>query len=90
MASEAAGWHMVPRARKGRTGGLGTRTVGRPGGRVRWIGWSTVWEAARDMCGKRHVEQAQGYIATSTENSRAGGRDIHTNSIAFRGPPATP
>ena len=33
------------------------------------------------MCGKRHLEQARGNIATSTENSRAGGGDIHTDSI---------
>ena len=48
---------------------------------MRWIGWSTVWEAARDMKGKRHLRQAQGNIATSPENSRAGGGDIHTNSL---------
>ena len=35
------------------------------------------------MKGKRHLRQAQGNIATSPENSRAGGGDIHTNSLAY-------
>ena len=37
------------------------------------------------MKGKRHLRQAQGNIATSPENSRAGGGDIHTNSLGFYG-----
>ena len=35
------------------------------------------------MKGKRHLRQAQGNIATSPENSRAGGGDIHTNSLGL-------
>ena len=45
-------------------------------------------QARRAMCGKRYLEHVQWdialyypLIATSTENSRAGGGDIHTNSI---------
>ena len=45
---------------------------------------SSFCQASRAMCGKRHLEQDQGYIVTSTENSRAEGGDIHTNSIGYK------
>ena len=83
MASGTGGRGMVPRARNRRYGGLGTSTGRVPGGWLRWTGCPAACQASRDISGKRHLEQAQGYIATSPENSRAGGGDIHTNSLAF-------
>ena len=52
---------MVPRARNGRYGGLGTRTARVPGRWVRWIGWIRVRDAERDLCGVDHLRHAQGY-----------------------------
>ena len=72
---------MVPRARNGRYGGLGTRTARVPGRWVRWIGWIGVWDAGRDLCGVDHLRHAQGYVPTATENGWAGRGDIHTNAI---------
>ena len=46
---------MVPRARNGRYGGLGTRTARVPGRWVRWIGWIRVRDAERDVCGVEHL-----------------------------------
>ena len=63
---------MVPRARNGRYGGLGTRTARVPGRWVRWIGWIRVRDAERDVCGVEHMEYAQGYGPTATENGTAG------------------
>ena len=63
---------MVPRARNGRYGGLGTRTARVPGRWVRWIGWIRVRDAERDVCGVEHLEHAQGYGPTATENGTAG------------------
>ena len=63
---------MVPRARNGRYGGLGTRTARVPGRWVRWIGWIGVRDAERDLCGAEHMEHAQGYVPTATENGTAG------------------
>ena len=72
---------MVPRARNGRYGGLGTRTARVPGRWVRWIGWIRVRDAERDVCGVEHLRYAQGYGPTATENGTAGRGDIHTNAI---------
>ena len=55
---------MVARARTGRSGELGNRSVSRLGGWVRWIGWIGVWDAGRDGCGEEHLEHAQGYGLT--------------------------
>ena len=74
---------MVPRARNGRYGGLGTRTARVPGRWVRWIGWIGVWDAGRDLCGVDHLRHAQGYVPTATENGWAGRGDIHTNASNF-------
>ena len=51
----AGGLRMVPRARNGRYGGLGTRTARVPGRWVRWIGWIWVRDAERDVCGVEHL-----------------------------------
>ena len=63
---------MVPRARNGRYGGLGTRTARVPVRWVRWIGWIRVRDAERDVCGVEHLRYAQGYGPTATENGKAG------------------
>ena len=76
---------MVPRARNGRYGGLGTRTARVPGRWVRWIGWIRVRDAERDLCGVEHLRHAQGYVPTATENGDAGRGDIHTNAITRNG-----
>ena len=71
----------MPRARNGRYGGLGNRTARVPGRWVRWIGWIRLRDAERDLCGAEHMEHAQGYGPTATENGTAGRGDIHTNAI---------
>ena len=71
----------MPRARNGRYGVLGNRTARVPGRWVRWIGWIGVWDAGRDLCGVDHLEHAQPYVPTATENGTAGRGDIHTNAI---------
>ena len=48
---------------------------------MRWIGWIGVRDAERDLCGVEHMEHAQGYVPTATENGKAGRGDIHTNAI---------
>ena len=74
----------MPRARNGRYGGLGNRTARVPGRWVRWIGWIAVWDAERDLCGVEHMEHAQPYVPTATENGTAGRGDIHTNAIVSK------
>ena len=74
---------MVPRARNGRYGGLGTRTARVPVRWVRWIGWIGGWDAGRDLCGVDHLRHAQPHVPTATENGRAGRGDIHTNAMLF-------
>ena len=54
-----------------------------PGGWLRWTGCPAASQASRDISGKRHLQQDQGYIVTSPVNSRAGVGDIHTNSLAL-------
>ena len=60
---------------------MGNRTARVPGRWVRWIGWIRVRNAERDLCGAEHMEHAQGYVPTATENGTAGRGDIHTNAI---------
>ena len=48
---------------------------------MRWIGWIGVRDAERDLCGVEHMEHAQVYVPTATENGKAGRGDIHTNAI---------
>ena len=73
----------MPRARNGKSGGWGTRSVSRLGGWVRWIGCAAVWEAGRAVCGERHLRQTQGYSPTATEDDGVGRGDIHTYAIGF-------
>ena len=72
----------MPRARNGKSGGWGTRSVSRLGGWVRWIGCAAVWEAGRAVCGERHLGQTQAYSPTATEDDGVGRGDIHTYAIA--------
>ena len=73
----------MPRARNGKSGGWGTRSVSRLGGWVRWIGCAAVWEAGRAVCGERHLQQTQAYSPTATEDDGVGRGNIHTYAIGF-------
>ena len=77
----------MPRARNGKSGGYGTRSVSRLGGWVRWIGCAAVWEAGRAVCGERHLRQTQAYSPTATEDDGVGRGDIHTYAIAKKNLP---
>ena len=57
--------------------------MSRLGGWVRWIGCAAVWEAGRAVCGERHLEQTQAYVATATEDDGVGRGDIHTYAITL-------
>ena len=74
----------MPRARNGKSGGWGTRSVSRLGGWVRWIGCAAVWEAGRAVCGERRLEQTQAYALTATEDDGVGRGNINTYAIGIQ------
>ena len=71
MGTEGSNW------RVGNPHGGQTRRAA--GGQERWTGWLTVWVAGWDMCGERHLRQAQGHTLTWPGEPRGVDGSIHTN-----------
>ena len=82
MASGTGGPCTVPRARNGKPGGWGTRSVSRLGGWVRWIGCAAVWEAGRAVCGEAAL--VPGRSAAARRALTRGGRLIKASFAPSR------